>query len=46
MKQAVEQPLEQSLQKVNVLEQQQQQSLAQQQNNPTQDDPAPKGPRL
>ena len=43
VKQAVEQPLEQSLQKVNVLEQQ---SLAQQQNNPTQDDQAPKGPRL
>ncbi len=45
VKQAVEQPLEQSLQKVNVLERQQQ-TLAQQQNNPTQDDPGPKGPKL
>ena len=46
VKQAVEQPLEQLLQKVNVLEQQQQQTLAQQQNNPTQNDPGPKGPKL
>ncbi len=46
VKQAVEQPLEQSLQKVKLLAQQQQHTLAQQLSNPTQDDPGPKGPKL
>jgi hypothetical protein len=44
--QAVDRPVEQSLQKVDTLAQQQAQSLAQAQNNPTQDDPGPKGPRM
>lgn len=39
-------PVEQSLQKLETLNQQQAQTLAQQQNNPRQDDPAPKGPKL
>jgi hypothetical protein len=44
--QAVERPVEQSIQKVNVLEQQQQLAMAQQQDQPTQDSPGPKGPKL
>lgn len=44
--QAIERPVEQSLQKVDALAQQQAQVLAQAQNNPTQDDPGPKGPRM
>jgi predicted ABC-type ATPase len=44
--QAVDRPVEQSLQKVDALAQQQAQILAQAQNNPTQDDPGPKGPRM
>jgi hypothetical protein len=44
--QAVDRPVEQSLQKVDTLAQQQTQMLAQAQNNPTQDDPGPKGPRM
>ncbi len=44
--QAIDRPVEQSLQKVDVLSQQQAQMLAQAQNNPTQDDPGPKGPRM
>jgi hypothetical protein len=44
--QAIERPVEQSLQKLDVLSQQQAQALAQRQNNPTQDDPGPKGPKL
>jgi hypothetical protein len=44
--QAVDRPVEQSLQKVDTLAQQQAQILAQAQNNPTQDDPGPKGPRM
>ncbi len=44
--QAIDRPVEQSLQKVDVLAQQQAQVLAQAQNNPTQDDPGPKGPRM
>jgi hypothetical protein len=44
--QAVDRPVEQSLQKVDTLAQQQAQMLAQAQNNPTQDDPGPKGPRM
>ena len=44
--QAVDRPVEQSLQKVDTLAQQQAQVLAQVQNNPTQDDPGPKGPRM
>jgi hypothetical protein len=44
--QAVERPVEQSIQKVNVLEQQQQLAMAQQQDQPTQDNPGPKGPKL
>lgn len=44
--QAVDRPVEQSLQKVDTLAQQQAQMLAQAQNNPTQDDLGPKGPRM
>ena len=44
--QAVERPLEQSQQKLEAVNQQQAQILAQGQNNPTQDDPGPKGPRM
>ena len=44
--QAVDRPVEQSLQKVDTLAQQQTQMLAQAQNNPTQDDLGPKGPRM
>ena len=44
--QAIERPVEQSLQKVDTLMQQQAQVLAQAQNNPTQDDPGQKGPRI
>jgi predicted ABC-type ATPase len=44
--QAVDRPVEQSLQKVDALAQQQTQMLAQAQNNPTQDDPGSKGPRM
>ena len=44
--QAVDRPVEQSLQKVDTLAQQQAQMLAQAQNNPMQDDPGPKGPRM
>ena len=44
--QAVERPLEQSQQKLEAVNQQQAQILAQAQNNPTQDDPGPKGPRM
>lgn len=44
--QVVDRPVEQSLQKVDTLAQQQAQMLAQAQNNPTQDDPGPKGPRM
>jgi|JI8StandDraft_1071087.scaffolds.fasta_scaffold00666_3 hypothetical protein len=44
--QAVDRPVEQSLQKVDTLAQQQAQMLAQAQNNPTPDDPGPKGPRM
>ena len=39
-------PLQDSVNAVNTLDQQQTQRLAQQQNNPTQDDPTPKGPKL
>ena len=39
-------PLQDSVNTVNTLNQQQVQQLAHQQNNPTQDDPTPKGPRL
>jgi hypothetical protein len=44
--QAVDRPVEQSLQKVDTMAHQQAQMLAQAQNNPTQDDPGPKGPRM
>lgn len=44
--QAIDRPVEQSLQKVDILAQQQAQMLAQAQNNPTQDDPGPKGLRM
>ena len=44
--QAVERPVEQSLQKVDTLAQQQAQASVQAQNNPTQDDPGPKGLRI
>jgi hypothetical protein len=44
--QAVERPVEQSLQKVDTLTQQQAHLLAQSQNSPTQDDAGPKGPRI
>ncbi len=44
--QAIDRPVEQSLQKVDILAQQQAQVLAQAQNNPTQDDPGPKGLRM
>jgi len=44
--QAVDRPVEQSLQKVDTLAQQQAQMLAQAPNNPTQDDPGQKGPRM
>ncbi len=44
--QAIERPVEQSLQKVDTFAQQQAQALAHGQNNPTQYDPTPKGPRL
>lgn len=44
--QAVDRPVEQSLQKVDALAQQQAQGAAQAQNNPTQDDPGPKGLRM
>jgi hypothetical protein len=44
--QAVDRPVEQSLQKIGALSEQQVQMLAQTQNNPTQDDPGPKGPRM
>jgi hypothetical protein len=44
--QAIEWPVEQSLQKVDALAQQQAQVLAQAQNNPTQDDPGPKVLRM
>ncbi len=44
--QAIDRPVEQSLQKVDVLAQQQAQVLARAQNNPTQDDLGPKGPRM
>ena len=39
-------PLQDSVNVVNTLNQQQAQQLVQQQNNPVQDDPTPKGPRL
>jgi len=39
-------PLQASVEATNTFNQQQAQVLAQQQNNPTQDDPGPKGPRL
>jgi hypothetical protein len=44
--QAIERPVEQSLQKLDTLNQQQAQALTQTPNNPTQDDPGPKGPRM
>jgi hypothetical protein len=39
-------PLQASVEATNTFNQQQAQVLAQQQNNPTQDDPGPKGPKL
>lgn len=44
--QAIDRPVEQSLQRLDAINQQQAQAISQQPNPPSQDDPGPKGPRM